>query len=87
MLNKQYNLYSVDTSNFYTRKERKLHKKKCILSKEYSELSAIIKDLKNNIKDTDAEKRLLFYQSIKKLKGQKIKEVKEELISCFKERL
>lgn len=86
MLNKQYNIYSVDTEYFYTKKERYLHKKRSRLTREYDKLNILIQELKEKGGDDDKSK-LDFYKQIKKMKGQKVKNTKEKLIQCFQDRL
>lgn len=69
-LENQVNLYSVDTGNFYTKKERLLHNKNATIRKERRVIADKSKIIKNQLKD-------LGYSSndLKKLCAGKIDEV------------
>lgn len=49
-LDKQISIYSVDTGNFYSNKERALHNLNCKLRMEKNELKSKLSDLKDKIK-------------------------------------
>lgn len=51
MLDKQYNLYLVDTGNFYSNRERYLHNKNCRYRKERNYIKNKIPDIEKKLKD------------------------------------
>ena len=69
-LENQINLYSVDTGNFYTKKERVLHNKNATIRKERREIADKLKIIKSQLID-------LGYSStdLKKVCSDKIDEV------------
>lgn len=48
-LDKQISIYSVDTGNFYSNKERELHNLNCKLRVEKNELKAVLTNIKDEI--------------------------------------
>lgn len=87
MLSKQYSVYSVDTEYFYNRKERNLHRKRCILSVEKDKVSEIIKKEESKSASERNSQAIAFYKAIKKDKIKKIANTKNKMIQSFQERL
>lgn len=107
-LDKQISIYSVDTGNFYSNKERELHNLNCKLRMEKNKLKQKLTDIRDKIKSygcfdneihlidigkgfeptDDVELNHYFYEykyytEILKLKRQKIKKSKQDLLELL----
>lgn len=86
ILDKQVNVYSVDTSAFFTRQENKVYRKLIILKREKKQLKDKVKTLKEQ-GDECNESIIEVLNSYIKLKNSKIKETKNKLIELLKDKL
>ncbi len=67
MLDRQINLYSVDTGHFYSRHEKYLHDKYCRFRREQKELSSRLPDPSGQLKELISHKRNKAKQAKKQL--------------------
>ena len=86
ILDKQVNVYSVDTSAFFTRQENKVYRKLIILKREKKQLKDKVITLKEQ-GDECNESIIEVLNSYIKLKNSKIKETKNKLIELLKDKL
>lgn len=90
ILDKQVNIYSVDTGAFFTRSECKLYRKIGTLKNEKKKIKEKIKELKDTctkIKDgenyNEINEIIKKYEGINKLKNKKIRETKDLLLQIL----
>lgn len=86
ILDKQVNIYSVDTGAFFTKHERKLYKKIGTLKNEKKKIKEKIKELKDTytkIKNEENQIKIKEYEKLNKLKSKKIKETKNFLLQAL----
>lgn len=81
-LDNQINLYSVDTGNFYTKKERELHNKNAKIRYERKIISEKLKSLTNDVIDGNCSESSEYNKlsDIKKLKTQAADKIKAKLL-------
>lgn len=81
-LDNQINLYSVDTGNFYTKKERELHNKNAKIRYERKIISEKLKSLTNDVIDGNCSESSEYTKlsDIKKLKTQAADKIKAKLM-------
>lgn len=81
-LDNQITLYSVDTGNFYTKKERELHNKNAKIRYERKIISEKLKSLTNDVIDGNCSESSEYNKlsDIKKLKTQAADKIKAKLL-------
>lgn len=84
-LNKQINIYSVDTSAFYTRKEMAIHRKISQITQEKKVIKDKLKELLQSPDKTDEEKEYIKrLEKYKSMKNRRLKSLKEKLYDLLK---
>lgn len=80
MLDRQYHLYSVDTGNFYSSRERYLHEMNYRYRKERNYIQNKLRELE---KEAGTENDCLFWNRLIQHKREKAKESKEKLLALL----